>query len=280
MAGEASTWDPVLPRLGRTCQAVAVDLLGHGRSDKPRDGDYSLGAYASQIRDLMAALGHDHATVVGHSLGGGVALQFAYQFPELCERMALVGAGGLGREVSPWLRAATLPGSEIVLQAMVAAKLPQAGMAVGRALRRVGLRPGADVENTWRSICSFQRADTRASFLKTVRSVVALDGQRVSAIDRLYLAAELPTLIVWGERDPIIPVAHAHAAHEAIAGSRLEVIPDSGHYPHRDHPMEFAEALDDFVHSTEGARLSADRWRTLLLAAGEPDLVEEAAAGG
>src|SRR5438105_1742084 len=103
IAGASTTWAHVLPLLARNQTVVAPDLLGHGESAKPR-GDYSLGAYASGIRDLMAALGHDRATIVGHSLGGGVAMQFAYQFPERCERLVLVASGGLGKEVSPLLK--------------------------------------------------------------------------------------------------------------------------------------------------------------------------------
>src|SRR5881628_872710 len=114
ITGSSATWDEVLPWLAERYSVLAPDLLGHGGSAKPR-GDYSLGAYASGIRDLLGVLGFDRATVVGHSLGGGIAMQAAYQFPEYVERLVLVSSGGLGREVSPILRAATLPGSELVL---------------------------------------------------------------------------------------------------------------------------------------------------------------------
>src|ERR671916_2534429 len=117
---------------------LAPDLLGHGDSAKPR-GDYSLGAYASGIRDLMRAIGHDSATVVGHSLGGGVAMQLAYQFPEMCQRLVLVSSGGLGREVSLFLRAATLPGSEWVLPLLASNGVLTAGGRLGGLLRTVGL---------------------------------------------------------------------------------------------------------------------------------------------
>src|SRR5438034_1130402 len=104
LAGSSSTWRPILPLLGRHAHVIAPDLLGHGRSAKPPGGDYSLGAYAAGVRDLLVILGLDHATVIGHSLGGGVAMQFAYQFPELTERLVLVASGGLGRDLTPVLR--------------------------------------------------------------------------------------------------------------------------------------------------------------------------------
>src|SRR5207244_3183572 len=139
-----ATWEPVIPLLARQHTIIAPDLLGHGESAKPR-GDYSLGAYASAVRDLLALLGHDRVTVVGHSLGGGVAMIFAYQFPERLERMALVSSGGLGREVSPLLRAATLPGADLVLPLLCAEPIRAAAGAVARTLGRVGLRPNSDL---------------------------------------------------------------------------------------------------------------------------------------
>src|SRR5690348_17651255 len=114
IAGSSDTWSPVLDLLAERYTVVAPDLLGHGESAKPR-GDYSLGAYAAGVRDLLIALGHRRATVVGHSLGGGIAMQFAYEYPPFAERLVLASSGGIGREVHLMLRAATLPGSEIVL---------------------------------------------------------------------------------------------------------------------------------------------------------------------
>jgi pimeloyl-ACP methyl ester carboxylesterase len=255
IASTADTWSPVVEPLAARHTVIAPDLLGHGDSAKPR-GDYSLGAYASGVRDLIAALGYDRATVVGHSLGGGIAMQFAYQFPERIERLVLIGSGGLGREVHLILRAATLPGSELVLALLGGAWLRATGGALAGALARVGLKTGEDLAGVTGGIGSLADAGARGAFVHTARAAMDARGQRVSATDRLYLAADLPTLIVWGERDPIIPVAHGRDAHAAIPGSRLEVFAGAGHFPHRDAPARFVSVLEDFVRTTEPAALA------------------------
>ena len=263
IASTADTWSPVVAGLAAEHTVIAPDLLGHGHSAKPR-GDYSLGAYASGVRDLVAALGYDRATVVGHSLGGGIAMQFAYQFPERVERLVLIGSGGLGREVHPILRAATLPGSELVLALLGGAWLRTTGGAVGATLARLGLRTGEDLAGVTTGIGSLADASARSAFVHTARAAIDAGGQRVSATDRLYLAAKLPTLIVWGERDPIIPTDHGRAAHAAIPGSRLEIFEGAGHFPHREHPVRFVSVLEDFMRTTEPARIADEEWTALM----------------
>src|SRR5215218_1424267 len=260
IADSSQTWASVTPWLARRFTLVAPDLLGHGDSATPR-GDYSLGAHATGARDLLTALGHSRVTVVGHSLGGGIAMQFAYQFPERCERLVLVASGGLGREVHLLLRAAALPGVDYLLPLLASRHVVRVGRGVGAALGRARLRPGGDVDTLARGFASLDNAGSRQAFLHTVRSVIEPGGQRVSAQERLALAALLPTLIVWGERDSIIPVAHGAEAHEAIPGSRFEVFPGAGHMPHDADPERFAALLTEFCKTTEAARLAADHWR-------------------
>ncbi len=265
IAGNSASWEPAMRRLARDFTVLAPDLLGHGESAKPR-GDYSLGAYASGVRDLLAALGHDRATVVGHSFGGGIAMQFAYQFPERTERLVLVSSGGLGREVSLALRSATLPGSELVLPLLFGPPVLRIGAVVAGLAGRLGFRPGADLAEVASSIASFRDAEARRAFVATARSVIEFGGQRINATDRLYLAQAVPTLLAWGDRDPIIPVGHALAAHELIPGSRLELYPGAGHYPHLDDPVRFAEDLRDFILATDPSAADPGRTRELLLA--------------
>jgi pimeloyl-ACP methyl ester carboxylesterase len=254
ITSDSRTWRRVMPYLARRFTVIAPDLLGHGGSDKPK-GDYSLGAHASALRDLLVALGHDRATFVGHSLGGGIAMQLSYQFPERCERLVLVDSGGLGRGVSMLLRAATLPGSELV-----------AGRIAGGLLGRLGLRAGTDIEEIARGHATLADAGARAAFVQTLRSVVEPGGQRVNAGNRLYLAEPLPLLVIWGEHDSLIPVAHAHETHELLPASRLELFPESGHFPQLDEPERFIDVLGAFIDSTEPAKLDPEGWRELLKA--------------
>jgi pimeloyl-ACP methyl ester carboxylesterase len=259
----SATWEGVAPFLAEHFTLIAPDLLGHGESATPR-GDYSLGAHASGVRDIITALGIDHVTVVGHSLGGGVAMQFAYQFPERCDRLVLVSSGGLGREVHLVLRAAALPGADWVLPALTSAGLISVGRSVGGVLQRLRLAPSGDVAVLARGFASLDNAGSRQAFLHTVRSVIEPGGQRVSAHDRLDLAGLLPSLIVWGEKDSIIPIEHGVAAHEAMPGSRFEVFEGCGHMPHDAEPKRFARLLIDFCATTEPARLTADHWSSAI----------------
>jgi pimeloyl-ACP methyl ester carboxylesterase len=255
MAGSATTWKHVMPLLAEHFTVIAPDLPGHGASDKAV-GDLSLGAFASTLRDLLVALGHERATVVGQSLGGGIAMQLAYQYPERCERLVLVGSGGLGSEVNFLLKALSLPGSELVLQVACSPGVRDTVDRVGRVATSLGLHAAPATAELWRSYRSLGDASTRRAFLRTLRSVIDRGGQAVSASDRLHLAAEMPSLIVWGDADPIIPVEHARAAHEAIPGSRLEIFEDVGHFPHCEAPMRFVQVLTEFIEETIPAQIS------------------------
>jgi pimeloyl-ACP methyl ester carboxylesterase len=265
MAGSSTTWRHVMPLLARDFTVLAPDMLGHGESAKPQRADYSLGAHAATIRDLMIALGHERATIVGQSWGGGVAMQLAYQFPERCERLVLVGSGGLGIEVNGILRALSVPGAAYALPIGCRRALRDAGEKVGAWLARIGKQPGNEGMEIWRSYASLSDPDTRRAFLLTLRSVVDHMGQRVSARDRLYLTSDTPTLIMWGDKDPIIPLQHGLDAHAAIPGSRLEVFPGVGHFPHCGDPDRFVRVLRTFIRGTAPASVSSDRWREFLV---------------
>jgi pimeloyl-ACP methyl ester carboxylesterase len=260
MAGSSATWNAVLPSLAEHYTVVAPDLLGHGESAKPR-GDYSLGAHASLLRDLLNALGYERATCIGQSLGGGIVLQFAYQFPERCERIVLVGSGGLGSEVNAVLRALTAPFAESLFALVCNPTLRDAAAGIAGVFARRGLRISAAGEEMWRSYASLADRQGRRAFFRTLRAVVDLGGQAIHAGDRFYLAAHLPTLIVWGDRDPFIPHHHGSATHAAIPGSRFEIFPGVGHYPHCEDPARFVEVIRDFMTSTEAAAISERVWR-------------------
>jgi pimeloyl-ACP methyl ester carboxylesterase len=267
ITSSSRTWRSVMEGLAERHTVIAPDLLGHGRSGKPR-GDYSLGAYASGLRDLLAVLGVPKATVVGHSLGGGIAMQFAYQFPDRLDRLVLVDSGGLGEEVSLVLRAATLPGAEFVLPFMFSGVTRTAGRAVAGALAKVGLKANANVRGLVEGVDSLADAEARRAFIHTARSVIDPRGQRVDARDRLYLSEGVPTMLIWGERDPIIPPAHGREAHGLMPHSRFEVFPGAGHFPHNDDPARFVAVLGDFIASTRPADLTEERIEALLRAGG------------
>lgn len=252
----SETWEEIIAPLSRHFTVIAPDLLGHGRSAKPAT-EYSPGAYAAFVRDLLIGLEQTRVTVVGHSLGGGVAMQFSYLFPEMIERMVLVSSGGLGRELHGILRMAALPGADVVLPVIASARLRGIVDRGLGFLGKLGLRAGTDAREMWRGFGTFVDADTRRAFFHTMRTVIDVGGQRAVATDRLYLASHMPTLIVWGEKDPILPVAHAKTAHQHIEGSRLEVFADAGHFPYLDNPLRFVSVLTDFIRSTEPAHTDA-----------------------
>jgi pimeloyl-ACP methyl ester carboxylesterase len=246
LLGSSHSWEHLVDALDTDHRVVAPDLFGHGSSAKPR-GDYSLGAQAATLRDLLDRLDIDRVTLVGHSLGGGIAMQFCWLFPERVERLVLVSSGGLGREVSPLLRSATLPGAEWVLPLVASRWVRGRVEAVGRVLTGRGWRASSDLTEAWRGFTSLADADSRRAFLATTRSVIDPGGQTVTAHDHLPMTTPIPTLVVWGTRDRMIPAWHAATLSQAIPGSRVELFERAGHYPHLDEPERFAALLTAFT---------------------------------
>lgn len=248
MAGSAQTWRAIVPQLAKKYRVIAPDLLGHGQSSKPRT-DYSLGAFAVGLRDLLDELGVRSATVVGHSLGGGIAMQFLYQHPDYCNRLVLISSGGLGPDVGWILRLLAAPGAELVMPVIAPSPVLRAGNGVKSWLSSMGLRSprGAEI---WNAYSSFGDRQTRDAFLRTLRSVVDYRGQSVSALNRLRLREDLPTLAIWGEDDAIIPVDHAYSALEARPDCRLEVLPEVGHFAQVEAPSAVVDIIDDFISTT------------------------------
>ncbi|MQY34725.1 hypothetical protein SRB17_26950 [Streptomyces sp. RB17] len=266
--GDSSdTWAELIPELARHHTVIAPDLLGHGCSDKPR-GDYSVPAYANGMRDLLGVLDVDRATLVGHSLGGGVAMQFAYQFPDRTERLALVSTGGVGRGVTPALRLASLPGAQLALAAL---RLPtvrtQTAIAI-RLLQLFGTGLGVDAPDLLRVVDALPDTASREAFIRTLRAVVDWRGQVVTMLDRCHLTAGMPTLLVWGSRDQVVPALHAEVAHAAMPGSRLEIFEGSGHFPFHTDPQRFLSVLENFIATTEPASRRPEQWRERLRSQG------------
>jgi pimeloyl-ACP methyl ester carboxylesterase len=263
MLNSSSHWQSVALELARDHTVIAPDLIGHGDSAAPR-GDYSLGAHAASIRDLLAAIGVDRASIVGHSLGGGVAMQFFYQFPQRVERLVLISSGGLGREVSPMLRTAALPGVSALLSLTIQPRVLEALAGGGRQLRERAIAGGVYLQAIARALRPLENADARQAFLTTLRSVIDVHGQRVSATDRLYLLESMPTMIVWGERDNTIPLEHGRRAHEAIPHSYFRTLPGVAHFPHLEDPDGLSRLLREFIRETRPGSIEDADWGEVL----------------
>ena len=247
LAGSSETWRSLIGPLSRKYRVVAPDLLGHGNSTKPRT-DYSLGALSVLIRDVLDELGITRATFVGHSLGGGIAMQFVYQHPDYVQRLVLINSGGLGPDVGMLLRLASLPGAELVLPVIAAKRLLAPGERVWSLMRKAGIESPRG-EEMWRHYRSLSDGPTRQAFLRTVRGVIDHRGQAVSALNRLNTRMNFPVMAIWGDRDAMIPVAHAYAAQQIRPDVRVEVLTDVGHFPHAERPGEVAELIEDFIAS-------------------------------
>jgi pimeloyl-ACP methyl ester carboxylesterase len=259
----SSSWVPIMTALAARYTVIAPDLLGHGNSDKPR-GDYSVGGFANGMRDLLEMLGVRRATVVGHSLGGGVAAQFAYQYPQRCERLVLVSTGGIGRDVTPMLRLATAPLAEWVMPTLRFPLVRLYGRLGLEALRLSGHDLGHDTHDILRVLDSLPDGQARVAFTRTLRTAVDWRGQVVTMLDRTYLTAGLPVQLIWGDRDGVIPADHARRAHAAMPGSRLEIFEDAGHFPHHADPERFVRVLFDFMDDTAPSAHEPHRWRQRL----------------
>jgi pimeloyl-ACP methyl ester carboxylesterase len=277
MLNSSSHWRAVALDLASDHTVIAPDLIGHGDSAAPR-GDYSLGAHASSIRDLLAAIGIDRASIVGHSLGGGVAMQFFYQFPQRTERLVLISSGGLGHEVSPMLRTAALPGVSTLLSLTIHQGLTGALRNTGRRLSQREVRLGVYMQALARALRPLENGEARQAFLQTLRAVIDVHGQRVSATDRLYLLERMPTMIVWGERDNTIPLQHGREAHEAIPHSYFKTLEKAAHFPHLEDPEGLSDALREFIRQTQPGRIDDADWGNILARRSPPRRVGNAAA--
>ena len=257
LISDRGTWDVEIAALADGHRIIAPDLFGHGASVGTADSDgdryrtpndYSLGGHAAALRDLLDELGLRRVTVVGHSLGGGIAMELAYLFPERVSGLVLVSSGGLGSDLSPALRAATLPGSEWVLPLIGSDWARFCGNTALSLMERVGL-PWVSASTTaaWTGMATFSDAVKRSAFLATTRSMIGLRGQTISALPLLERLADRPVLVIWGGRDRLIPAAHAAAVKELLPASTIEIFARAGHFPHLDDPDRFHRVLSTFL---------------------------------
>lgn len=271
----SSTWEEVIGPLARTHTVIAPDLLGHGLSEKP-NADYSVAAFANGMRDLLVVLGISKVTVVGHSLGGGVAMQFCYQFPRFVERLVLVAAGGVTTEVNPVLRLAAVPGVPTLLHALSLPGMLPLLRGTSTSLARADALPGVparlaprnlivDHQDLLRIVSDLAETHAHRAFIRTLRAVVDWRGQTITMLDRAYLTERLPMLIVWGDKDTVIPAHHAAIAGAAIPHAEVEIFAGAGHFPFRDEPERFVELVLNFIAGTAGIEFDPLNWRKLMV---------------
>jgi pimeloyl-ACP methyl ester carboxylesterase len=263
LGGTRRSWRHMISELAATHTVIAPDLPGHGESDPPA-GDYSLGAHAAALRDLLVALGHTRASIAGHSLGGGIALQFAYQFPDRTNRILLISSGGLGPEIAPLLRAVTLPGAQSIVaglahlpDGLTRLLLPAISVLTGQLARQ-------DARIIAEGLRDLAGSHQRRAFVRTARTVIDWRGQSVSASRQLGLLADFPVLIAWGSNDKIIPPHHHQALARQLPNARTVEISDAGHYPHETDAARLLPPIQHFLQSTAAFHYTETRWRQLL----------------
>jgi pimeloyl-ACP methyl ester carboxylesterase len=248
LASDSETWDRALECIAaQGLRAIAVDLVGHGESDKPTTVQYLLEDFVVSLRDFLDVLGVEKAALCGHSFGGAIAMSFATRERSRISHLVLVSAGGLGREVHAMLRAASFRFAPAILRAATSPQLRRIYRrpALHRAL---GLSPD-NLTNLRRAGRALGSAAGQAAFFASLRGVIEPGGQRGSFLETGTLPLDLPVLLVWSSRDGVIPVAHARAAHEALPASELVIFEQGRHEPHRSNAAEFGERLAKFVVS-------------------------------
>ncbi len=248
LGADNSTWRKVLPELARHFTVYALDMFGCGQSDKPLI-EYTVEAMAHYVRLFMDAVSIKQAHLIGHSLGGGIAMQTLYFSPERVQRVVLIDSGGLGRDVHWLLRMTTLPGAHRIIGMLTDPRsrlLELLGKMEEYEVRPLNAEFESEIPVTMGRL---RDPDVRRSFLRMLRAVGSLSGQTVSALSRLPERADRQFLLIWGERDRIIPAAHGRAAATLLPNAHLVVIPNCFHQPHIEYPLQFLQLTLDFLQA-------------------------------
>jgi pimeloyl-ACP methyl ester carboxylesterase len=224
------SWSQVAPRLAADRRVMMLDLPGHGRSERP-DAGYELDWYAHVVARWLQGIGVESADVVGHSFGGGVAQMLLLECPERIRRLVLVAAGGLGKGVGWWLRLASLPG--------VVEWLGQPFMAVGTRLALRAARDGVTPQDILDLMRLNSQAGSARAFARSVRDVVDWRAHELGQLP--------PMLLLWGDRDGLIPIEQGRAFAESLEGAVFRTFHGAGHYLHNERPEEFVRVVREFL---------------------------------
>ena len=241
IGGFLEYWDANIEALAQGQQVYALDMLGFGRSTKP-PAAYTLAFLAQNVQAFAHALQLDRVSLVGLSLGGGVALQFARMFPSRVRKLVLVASAGLGRRIGASLRLATLP----VLGELFTRPSP-AGTA--RAYRSIVADPRC-IGDAWLNTAYQMALESGAqrTFLSALRASANVLGVRPHAYKPIVHdlpRITAPTLVVWGKQDPLVPAAYAHVAAQGLPHARLHLFHRCGHLPQ----LEYVDAFNQLVRT-------------------------------
>ena len=246
LGGFVENWEDNIIELSKVRQVYALDLAGFGFSDKP-DVDYTISYFADFVRDFMITSGIEKATMIGESMGGGIALQLALKYPEKVEKIVLAGSSGLGKEVSISLRLLTLPifGERLSRPSKEGTKQFFEQLFYNKEI----------IQEEWIEYdyqLSLQPGVQR-SLLRALRSLCNIWGQK----RKIYLPIlenlqkiEIPVLILWGAQDQIVPVSHAHRAKKILPNARIHIFDPCGHVPNIECADEFNALVTGFMSET------------------------------
>lgn len=242
LGGSCRDWLLNIRALSNHFLVLAPDLVGFGRSDKPRSfpSDPVTSFFPSLLNHFSTRLGLGSVNIVGHSMGGLVALQFALQFPRMVNKLVLVDSAGLGKEVPTLLRLLSIP-------ALPASLLSPPKTLLKMVLSDTFHNEEIDIDESIEEVYNYLRSEgAKESFLAVTRSIVGLRGQKIVLSDQLKdITAK--TLIIWGDQDKSLPVSHAHRAHRLIIDSELHILPQCGHCPQIEKPNEFNTLVTPFL---------------------------------
>ena len=239
-------WLPSFDNLAAHNRVYALDLPGHGHTDKPLSASYRLADLARFVNGFMEALDISPAHVVGHSLGGGIALQLTLQFPEAVDRLVLVCSASLGKEVTLVLRITAVP---LLGEILTRPSLNGTRRLLKEFVKDPAVLTDEFVDHSYRMAAL---PGAQQAVLKTLRSSGNLFGQHDDTyrpiVDNLG-SIKKPILIIWGRQDRVLPVAHGQAAVTKLPNASLKILEECGHLPMLEQTQQFNESILDFLSS-------------------------------